>query len=648
VLNRGDKPRTLNVKLSAKQSGDGGVPYEKLSESTVTLGGFERKTVFFDVAPDHAGTLDFTATAGDAQDSDGLKLSVPVRARRPTVTAADYGFLDGGEGHDSLTQKILVPAESLPGGDISLRFTPTVLGNLDGAFKYIRDYPYFCWEQRLTKGVMAAHYGRLKPYLDPKLKWDEAADQVTQMYNDAASFQAPSGGMTFWDGDDAHVSPYLSAYTALAFEWLRAEGRPPPKPVVDKLDAYLDSMLRKDVPDYSLEASSSVRAVILAALAARGKLKAEDIERYAPALPRMGLFGQSLFAQAALKTPGAEAQATTALNLVMAHGQESAGSYVLRETDDSFWSWLLGSELRSNCVALSALVAKPDLDSDPELAELPMKLVRTITQARGGKKPGGHGDHWENTQENVFCLAALDDYARRYESVTPMFSMKAALDAQPMGVAKFTALRDPPVTLSHPIVAADIGKSQDLTITHQGQGRGYFAATVSYVEKDENATATNAGLQLKRSYAVKRGGQWIDLTSPMTIKRGELVRITLTLNAPTERYFVVVDDPVPGGLEPLNPDLATSSGLAEEEASPPGSAYPYPFYHRELRFEAARFFADEVEQGTHVLTWIGQAVAVGTFAVSAPHAEQMYDPDIFGNDVPARLVVEETDAAPQP
>jgi uncharacterized protein YfaS (alpha-2-macroglobulin family) len=249
-------------------------------------------------------------------------------------------------------------------------------------------------------------------------------------------------------------------------------------------------------------------------------------------------------------------------------------------------------------------------------------------------------------------MAALDDYARRYEAVAPMFSIKAALDAQPLGAAKFSALRDPPVTLRHPIVEADIGTTQELAITHQGQGRGYFAATLSYVEKDDKASAANAGLQLKRRYAVKRDGQWIDLPdtpgSPMTIRRGELVRITLTLNAPSERYFVVVDDPVPGGLEPLNPDLATASGLAADEATPPGSAYPYPFYHRELRFEAARFFADQIRQGTYVLSWIGQAVAVGSFAVPAPHAEQMYDPDIFGNDLPAKLVVEEADPVPTP
>lgn len=628
VLNRTGTARTLKVALKAEGAA------QASREEIVSLAGFERKTVFMDVAATQAGDIVFTASAGDAQDRDALRQVLPVKPRKPTVTAASYGVLDEGAG--VYTQPLDVPAASLPGGEIAVSFAPSVLGNLDGAFKYVRDYPYLCWEQRLTKAVMAADLQRLKPYLDPKLVWPEADALVAQTFADAGSFQAANGGMGFWDADEAHVSPYLSAYTALAFEWLRKAGHPPPQAVQDKLDRYLDQLLRKDVPDYSLEASSSVRAVALSALAQRGKLKRADLERYAPALPRMGLFGQSLFLEAALETAGAEASAQSALKLLLAHGQESAGSLVLSETDDSLWNLLLGSPLRSNCAALSALLALPgkSLDGDASLAALPMKLVRAITQARGGR------DHWENTQENVFCLAALDDYAHRYESVAPSLNLKAALDAQPLGEAKFSSVRDAPVTLAHPIAEADIGKKQSLAITREGEGRAYFTARLSYVEKDENASAVNAGLALKRSYSVKREGHWQALASPMTIKRGELVRVELTLSAPSARYFVVVDDPLPGGLEPVNPDLATASGLAAEEAEPPGSAYPYPFYHRELRFDAARFFADALEAGEYKLYWIGQAVATGEFAVPASHAEEMYDPEVFGNDVASKLVVE--------
>ena len=41
----------------------------------------------------------------------------------------------------------------------------------------------------------------------------------------------------------------------------------------------------------------------------------------------------------------------------------------------------------------------------------------------------------------------------------------------------------------------------------------------------------------------------------MRIKRGELVRVDLFVSLPTPRHFVVVDDPVPGGLEPVNRDF---------------------------------------------------------------------------------------------
>jgi len=207
--------------------------------------------------------------------------------------------------------------------------------------------------------------------------------------------------------------------------------------------------------------------------------------------------------------------------------------------------------------------------------------------------------------------------------------------------AKFATVRDAPISASKPIVADDIGRKQAIEISHSGQGRGYFSASVRYVQGDDQATAANAGFSLKRRYAVLRDKRWQPLESPMTIKRGELVRVELTVNTPAARSFVVVDDPLPGGLEPVNPDLATASGLAAEDAEPPGSASPYPFYHRELRFEAARWFADYLSAGTYQLYWIGQAVATGEFAVPVPHVEAMYDPDIFGNDVPARLIVEE-------
>ena len=49
-------------------------------------------------------------------------------------------------------------------------------------------------------------------------------------------------------------------------------------------------------------------------------------------------------------------------------------------------------------------------DNAKELVgDIPFKLVRFITQTRGSR------DHWENTQENVFCMNSLIDFSRQYE-----------------------------------------------------------------------------------------------------------------------------------------------------------------------------------------------------------------------------------------
>src|SRR3546814_9756239 len=121
----------------------------------------------------------------------------------------------------------------------------------------------------------------------------------------------------------------------------------------------------------SAEMRAQVRATALAALAQRGELKAADLQRYQPQLPRMGLFGEALYEQAAAHTDGGDEALQAATQRMLARGQQSAGSFALSDDQTSSYAWLLGSTLRSNCAALSALLARGGNDSDAELA---MKL----------------------------------------------------------------------------------------------------------------------------------------------------------------------------------------------------------------------------------------------------------------------------------
>ncbi|NLA75967.1 MAG: hypothetical protein GX846_10955, partial [Deltaproteobacteria bacterium] len=166
----------------------------------------------------------------------------------------------------------------------------------------------------------------------------------------------------------------------------------------------------------------------------------------------------------------------------------------------------------------------------------------------------------------------------------------------------------------------------------------------------------DAGISIRREYSDERDGKWFLLKTPVKIKRGELVRVDLYITIPGARNFLVVDDHVPGGLEPVNRDLATASAVDVDKAEsdyPAGSWFfnyedwswygmsRWGFYHKELRHDAARFYSEYLAPGNYHLSYTAQAVATGKFTIMPAHSEEMYDPDVFGKSGPAFLVVEE-------
>jgi hypothetical protein len=529
--------------------------------------------------------------------------------------------------------------------------SPSIISNLQGAFAYLRDYPYICWEQILTRGVMASHYQNLKGYMPDQFKWEGSENLPQDVLERAAAFQAPNGGMTYYIPENRYVSPYLSAYTAIAFNWLRKSGYEIPSPVEKKLHDYLLILLRRQVVPtfYSKGMASTVRAVALAALAEQGKIGLTDLKRHRPHLKEMSLFGKAHFLLAAIKISVSEIIQKEVSNLILAHGNQSGGKFVFSETIDDSYTRILASPLRANGAILSALVALGETAHGGQMvSDVPFKLVRTITQTRKNR------DHWENTQENVFCMNALIDYSRVYEREQPEMRLRAFLDEKGMGETHFKDLRDEPVELQRPIQPEDPGRKSTLKLEREGQGRLYYGARLSYAPDTLKVSAINAGIEIHREYSVERDGKWVLLQSPMRLKRGELVRVDLYVMLPTARNFVVVDDPVPGGLEPVNRDLATASTVDADKGEfqhaggswwfrySDWSSYGlsrWSFYHQELRHHAARFYSEYLPAGNYHLSYTAQAIAPGEFIVMPVHAEEMYDPDIYGKGVPATLVV---------
>ncbi len=649
IMNRTDRLRDIKVKVSV----DG--PLVKGSDKEFSfrekLAPYKRKSVWMPLSTKGNGDLKFVARAGDNIDADAVEHKVPVNKRRSLETAATYGTITTG----SVSESVKVPEGIFTDvGSIGTVLYPSVIGNLDGAFAYIREFPYMCWEQRLTKAVVANSYVELKEYLDKKTEWPKPGEDVEKALRAAANFQAPNGGMVYWIPSNRHVSPYLSAYTAISFNWLRRSGYQIPEKVEERLHDYLLKLLRRnEFPTfYSEGMSSSVRAVALAALSESGKITAGDVQRYESHVPEMDLFGKAHFLQAAVKTGDVKERIVKkVIDSILGHASQTGGKFQFNEPWDDSYKYILATPMRSNCSIMSSLlVAQLESGQGEAVGDIPFKLARSITQSRGNR------DHWENTQENVYCMNALIDYSSIYENEDPDMSVEVSFDGEKLGDSSFSSKADPMVEIKRAIRDDDPGRTAKIDIDKKGKGRLYYSARISYDLTEDNAARINSGIEIRREYSVERDGRFVLLESPMDIGRGELVKVDLFVSLPTARHFVVVNDPIPGGLEPVNTDLATASKVDAEKGkfkAAEGSwfynfsnwsyygRYFWSFYHKELRHDSARFYADYLPAGNYHLSYTAQAIAEGRFTVMPVHVEEMYDPDVYGKGLPATLKVGE-------
>jgi hypothetical protein len=308
---------------------------------------------------------------------------------------------------------------------------------------------------------------------------------------------------------------------------------------------------------------------------------------------------------------------------------------------------LLHSDRRADAILLEALVA------DSPRSDLIPKLVEGLLAHRTAGR-------WTNTQENVFVLLALDRYFQAYEKTTPDFVARAWLGGRHAGGHAFRGRTTDRHHLSVPMpYLQEANGAPDLLLAKEGPGRLYYRLALRY------APASLVLEPLDRGFTVERSYEGVDDTKDVTrdndgtwrVRAGARVRVRLTVVAPSRRYHVALVDPLPAGLEPLNPALAVAGAIPGEggsEATPivapglggpgrPGSWWWWSrpwFDHQNLRDERAEVFSALLWEGVHTYRYVARATTPGTFVVPPPKAEEMYAPETFGRGATDRVIVQ--------
>lgn len=181
----------------------------------------------------------------------------------------------------------------------------------------------------------------------------------------------------------------------------------------------------------------------------------------------------------------------------------------------------------------------------------------------------------------------------------------------------------------------------------------FYFLTVRETPRGPRFDPIDRGIRVGRWYEDARTGQPI-----VSVAEGDLVRVRLRVTVPVERHFVVLDDPLPAGLEPVDLSLRTVSPFGDEEAltgeilASRGSNWAYgswdsgiwsPFDHKEMRDDRVVYSAAVLWPGTYTVSYLARATTAGTFLSPPTHAEEMYNPGVNGRSGGGTFTVERRD-----
>jgi uncharacterized protein YfaS (alpha-2-macroglobulin family) len=188
--------------------------------------------------------------------------------------------------------------------------------------------------------------------------------------------------------------------------------------------------------------------------------------------------------------------------------------------------------------------------------------------------------------------------------------------------------------------------TQNLILSKEGAGRLYYRIGMQYAPASLKLAAADYGFTVGRVYEAVDNPSDVRREADGTwrIKAGTKVRVRLTLGAPARRYHVALVDPLPAGLEVLNPALAVTEAVPQEQRADTSARHfwwwrPW-FEHQNMRDERVEAFASLLWDGVYDYSYVARATTPGHFVVPPPKAEEMYHPETFGRGSTDRVIVE--------
>jgi uncharacterized protein YfaS (alpha-2-macroglobulin family) len=589
----------------------------------VTVPANDRIEVRFPASTQMAGTARIQIAAISGTYADAAVVELPVYTPATTEAFATYGVIDEG----IIAQPVHYPTGVFPQyGGLEINTSSTALQALTDAVLYLTSYPFECSEQLASRILAVA---ALRDVLtafeaDGMPSPDEMEAAVTRDIQRLQGMQNNDGGFPYWRQGFESI-PFNTIHVAHAIYRAEQKGFEVP----DNMQQGALNYLRDIESHYPYWYSEQTRHTLSAyALYVRNLSGDRDAQKAQRLLNDAGIENLSMEAIGWLwPVIDNNTQLDEIRRFVNNHVVETAGAANFTTAYDDQTYLLLSSDRRTDAILLDA-----SMGDNPQ-SDLITKVVNGLLAHRTKGR-------WGNTQENVFVLLALDRYFNTYETETPDFVARLWLGDTYAGSNEFLGRTTERYETLIPMITvlsetSSGGGTQKLIISKDGQGRLYYRLGLRYAPKDLNLLPLDMGFVVQRRYEPVDNPEDVsqDSDGVWHIKAGARVRVHITLVADNRRYHVALVDPLPAGLEIINPTLAVSQSTSQND--PSTLQYGWWWWgtwyeHQNMRDDRAEAFTSLLWDGVYEYTYLVRATTPGTFVVPPSKAEEMYSPEVFG------------------
>jgi len=581
--------------------------------------------------------LDYAVTVGDEpvaklrfgararELADAIEIVLPIYRYSMPETVATAGILE----EDGLRQEgVALPMRSDPTqGELTVQLDPSLAAGMRGGLTFLEHFPYECTEQTVSRFlpnvVTYRAYQELgldRPDLAKKLP-DLVSIGLQRLY----AQQHYDGGWGWWVTDES--DPYMTAYTLLGLIEAQRADFPVEQTVIGPAVDFLKSSLRQP-RDLEQAWQANRQAFVLYVLA---EADAGDLGRTVVLFDnrqKLDYFGRAYLAMAlSILEPNDRTRVRTLLAEITGAAIVSATGAHWEEEQVDYYS--MNTDTRSTAIILAALAR---LDPENPLAA---NAVRWLMSSR-------QEGCWETTQENAWAIIALTDWMVDTGELEGAYRYQVGLNGELIGEGEVSAgTVDESTRLQvavRDLLADEVNRLLLQRLPPEGEesgtGRLYYSLYLHTYKPVNEVTASSQGIIVSRHYSLAEDKDEMAISQARV---GDTIRVKLTIIAPQDLHYVVVEDPIPAGTEGVDQSLKTTSVVGQapelirtDREGPWGGYGWWWFSHSELHDEKATLFATYLPKGTYEYTYLIRASLPGEYRVIPTNAYQMYFPEVSG------------------